>query len=159
MRLGAAALMFSLAGSVSAPSLALAASPQEVQASKPDEKNLTPEQKMARRHPQPVRVGDLIGLPMLDQNDSTLGTIQQVVRTPAGRIFLVVDYRAWLAWAPTGWGRKVVGVPLENVAILARQVAALDFSREEFAAAPIFAADQGTPLASSDMITIAITRR
>ena len=34
---------------------------------------------MARRHPQPVRVGFLIGLPVLDGKDYTLGYIREVV--------------------------------------------------------------------------------
>ncbi len=35
----------------------------------------------------------------------------------------------------TDWGRKAIAVPIETVAILARQVAALDFSPADFAAA------------------------
>jgi hypothetical protein len=42
-------------------------------------------ERMNRRFPQPVRVGDLIGLPVLDDRSSTLGFVSQVVRTPAGR--------------------------------------------------------------------------
>ena len=33
---------------------------------------------MARRFPQPVKVGDLIGLPVYDDNQSTLGYVRQV---------------------------------------------------------------------------------
>jgi len=142
-----------------AQQIILAAAPQDAQAAKPDEKKLSPEEKMNSRFPQPIRVGDLIGLPMLDEKDSTLGFIQQVVRTPAGKILLVVNHRGWLAWAPVDWGRRDVGVPLETVAILARQVAAVDFSREDFAAAPSFAAEHGAPLGADDMIKIAVTRR
>ena len=40
----------------------------------------TPEQRMARRFPQPVKVGDLIGLPVYDDNQSTLGYVREVVR-------------------------------------------------------------------------------
>ena len=36
--------------------------------------------------PQPIRVGDLIGLPVLDNDSSTLGYVRQVVRTPQGKI-------------------------------------------------------------------------
>jgi hypothetical protein len=121
-------------------------------------KELSPEEKMNRRHPQPVRVGFLVGLPVLDEKDSTYGYIREVVRMPAGNIVLVVPYRAWLGWAPTDLGRKTVAVPLETVAILARQVAALDFSRDDFAAAPAYVA-LGTPLAADETIRIAVTRR
>jgi hypothetical protein len=52
----------------------------------------TPEQRMARRFPQPVKVGDLIGLPVYDDSQSTLGYVREVVRTPAGKIQLIVAY-------------------------------------------------------------------
>jgi len=120
-------------------------------------KQLSAQEKMDRRYPQAVRVGFLVGLPVLDSRDSTLGTVRAVVRTPSG-IVLVVPYRAWLGWAPTDWGRKTVAVPIETVAILGRQVAALDFSRADFAAAPAWLA-HGTPLAGDETIRIAVTRR
>src|SRR5436190_1370494 len=127
-----AALLLGLAG----PPIALATTPQDTQ---PDpNKGRTPEERMARRYPQPVKVGFLIGLPVLDERDATYGYIREVVRTPEGKIVLVVPYRAWFGWAPTGWGRKDVAVPIETVAILAHQVAALDFSRDDFAAAPTY---------------------
>ena len=137
--------------------IVFAAAPQDSGA-KPGNENLTPEQRMNRRCPQPVTVGALIGLPVLDRWDSTCGYIREVVRTPEGKIVLVVPYRAWLGWAPTDWGRKTVAVPIEAVAILARQVAALDFSREDFAAAPAYAAS-GTPLPADETIRIAVYRR
>jgi hypothetical protein len=40
------------------------------------------QERMLRRFPQPVRVGDLIGLRVLDDDDSTIGFVRQVVRTP-----------------------------------------------------------------------------
>src|SRR5258708_4704486 len=55
----------------------------------------SPEAKMNRRFPQKVRTGDLIGLPMLDDDDVTLGLVQKVVRTPEGKIKLIVCYSKW----------------------------------------------------------------
>jgi len=136
---------------------ALAATPQDSSAD-PANKNLTPEQKMSRRYPQPVRVDFLVGLPMLDPESSTLGYIREVVRTPAGKIVLVVPYRAWLGWAPTDWSRKAVAVPIETVAIIGRQVATLEFSRADFAAAPPYA-PQGVPLPPDETIRIAVARK
>ena len=46
-----------------------------------DEKPMTPEQRMQARFPQKVRVGDLIGLPLLDDRPRTLGHVREVVRT------------------------------------------------------------------------------
>jgi hypothetical protein len=141
---------------VAAPiKIVFATAPQDAQA-KPD--NYTPEERMNRRYPQPVRVGFLVGLPVLDNQDSTLGYIREIVRTPENKVVLVVPYRAWLGWAPTDWGRKTVAVPIETAAILARQVDVLDFSREDFAAAPAYAAG-GTALPADETIRIAVYRR
>ena len=126
------------------------------------EKQLTSEEKMNSRYPQPVRAGFLIGLPVLDDNDSTIGYIEQVVRTPAGKIQLIVPYRPRFGWLRNGildWGRRPVAVPIEVVAILARQVAALDMSREEFDASPPFSPSQAAAILADEMIKIAITRR
>lgn len=135
---------------------ARATAPQDTQPN--SDKTLTPEERMKRRYPQPVKVGFLVGLPMLDEQDSTYGYIRDVVRTAEGRILFLVPYRAWLGWAPTDWGRKVVAVPIEAVAILARQVAALDFSRDDFAAAPTYGGD-AKPISPDETIQIAVYRR
>jgi len=126
-------------------------------------RKLSPEETMARRFPQPVRVGDLIGLPVLDDQDSTIGYIREVVRTRAGKIQLVVPYGHWFGWIRTGgpfdWDRRPVGVPIETVAILGRQVDALDMSREEFDKAPTYEAARNTALGPDEMIKIALGRR
>ena len=44
---------------------------------------------MNMRFPQPVKVGDLIGLAVLDNYDLTMGYVRQVVRTPEGKIRLM----------------------------------------------------------------------
>jgi hypothetical protein len=118
------------------------------------EKKPSPEEKMQRRFPQPVKVGDLIGLPVLDWDDVTIGHVRHVVRTPARKIQLITTYGGWF-----GWGGRLVPVPIEVVAILARQLAALDMPRKEFDAAPTWQASQTTPIPPNEMIRIAITRR
>ncbi len=50
-------------------------------------------------------------------------------------------------------------MPIETVAILGRQIGALDMPREAFDAAPTFTASQAVPVAPDEMIRIAITRR
>ena len=89
-----------------------------------------------------MRTGDLIGLPLLDYEDSTIGYMRDVVRTPDGKIFLVFPYGRWLGWlragGPFDWNRRLVGVPIEIVAILARQMNALDMSREDIDQLPGF---------------------
>ena len=172
-----AALMIGLASALvfcggtqrlpAADEIIVAAAPQKENSS--DEQNsaeekLSPEAKMARRFPQPAKVGDLIGLPVLDDGNSTIGFIKDIVRSPAGKVQLVVPYgKWWFAWIGNGglverW-RRPVAVPIEAVAILGRQVAALDMPREDFDKAPDFAAAQATPIDREEIILIAITRR
>jgi hypothetical protein len=114
----------------------------------------SPEEKMRRRYPQPVKVGDLLGLPVLDWRDSTIGFVRRVVRTPQGKIQLVVN-NGYLF----GWGGRLVPVPIETVAILGRQIAALDMEHEAFAAAPTWSEADGRDIPAGEMIRIAITRR
>ena len=148
-----------------AQALRLAAAPQAIEASPKAEaeREPSPEEKMQRRFPQPVRVGDLVGLPVLDWLDSTIGYVRQVVRTPDGKIRLIVPYGRRLGWVRYGgifdWQRRPVAVPLEVVAILGRQLAALDMSREEFDQAPTWTSAQDQPIPPNETIRIAITRR
>ncbi len=85
-------------------------------------------ERMSRRFPQPVRVGDLVGLPMLNDSASTLGYVRQVVRTSAGKTELIVAYNKWFGWF--GWFTRPVAVPLEAVGIEGRQLISLDMPSE-----------------------------
>jgi hypothetical protein len=114
----------------------------------------TPEERMRRRFPQPVRVGDLIGLRVLDDNDVTIGFVRQVVRAPSGKIVLIVAHSGVL-----GWGGRLVAVPIEVVAIFGRQLASLDMKPEEYAVAPTWSGAGGQVLAQDEMIAIGLTRR
>jgi hypothetical protein len=111
------------------------------------------DERMARRFPQPVRVGDLIGLPMLDDSASTLGVVRQVVRTPQGKIELIVSYSRWF-----GWFGHPVAVPLEAVGIEGRQLVSLDMPRSDYAAAPLWQAQDATVLPDDATIRIALAR-
>jgi hypothetical protein len=115
---------------------------------------LSPEQRMQRRFPQPVKVGDLIGLPVLDSHDRTLGYVKSVVRTADGKIKLIMPYGGFL-----GWGRRAVAVPIEVVAIAGRQIAALDMTRAEFDAAPAWADALSQSLPAGETIRIGLYRR
>lgn len=117
------------------------------------EKEITPQERMAKRYPQPVRAGDLVGLPVLDYDDSTIGWVRQVVRTPAG-IVLVMDYGGWLTFK-----RRPIPVPIETVAILGRQIDALDLTAEDFDKTPTWSPQSGVEIPRDEMIQIAIGRR
>jgi PRC-barrel domain len=126
-------------------------------------KEMTPEEKMQARFPQPVKVGHLVGLPVLDGNDSTIGYVRQVVRTPEGKIQFIVPYSKWFGWARDGgllaWGRRLVAVPIEVVAILALQINAIDMDRGAFDQAPTWVAGQSEPIPPDQTIKIALGRR
>jgi hypothetical protein len=130
--------------------------PQEKAQDKAQDKIVdnSPEAIMNRRFPQKVKVGDLIGLPMLDDDDVTLGRVQRVVRTPDGKIKLIVGYSKWF-----GWFGRPVAVPIEVVAILARQIASLDMPPQEYEAAPTWTEGKDAPIPDSEIIRIAVTRR
>ena len=118
----------------------------------------TPQERMNRRYPQPVLVGDLIGLPLLDYDDRTIGYVRSVVRTPNGNIQLIVTQGGW----PTGWfdwRARLVPVPIEAVAILGRQIDLLDITREELAAAGTWSGADGVPIPPDEKIRIGIERR
>ena len=124
----------------------------------------TLEERMKARFPQPALVGHLIGLPMLDGDDSTIGYVQSVVRTSDGKIRLIVPYRKHLGWAREAslfdWGtRRLVAVPIEVVAILARQIDVLDMDRAAFDKAPTWVAGQDQMLQPTETIRIGLARR
>src|SRR5262249_4313105 len=116
--------------------------PQAAKAAEPrEETKLTPEEQMRRRFPQPAKVGFLIGLPVVDYDDIAIGYVRHVVRTPEGKIQLIVNHGRFF-----GWGGRLVPVPIEVVAILARQIVALEMTREDFAAAPTWSPVSTQPI-------------
>jgi hypothetical protein len=114
----------------------------------------TPQERMRRRFPHPVRVGDLVGLRVLDDNDATIGIVRQAVRAPDGSILLIVAHSGVL-----GWGGRLVAVPIEAVAIFGRQLASLDMKPEEYASAPTWTGAAGQILSPDERILIGLTRR
>jgi PRC-barrel domain len=119
----------------------------------PADDERTPEERMNARFPQKVRVGDLIGIPVQDEDDRVLGYVADVVRKPDGKIVLVMPEGAWF-----GRGRPVP-IPIETVAILARHINLLDIPRRDVPKLPTWEPVQGSPIARDDIIRIAIGRR
>jgi hypothetical protein len=112
------------------------------------------EKRMQMRFPQPVRVGFLIGLPVLDDDSSTLGRVREVVRDPDGHIRLIVGYSRW--W---GWFGRPVAVPLEVVGIMGREIASLDMTPGDYAAAATWVPGADKPIPPDETIRIALARR
>jgi hypothetical protein len=154
-------LAFALARAIGSPAQATADTPPLVlaQAMVPPtgmmdaEHPMPMKERMLKRFPQPVRVGDLVGLPVLNENSSTLGHVRQVVHTPQGNIELIVSYsRLW------GWFGRPVAVPLEVVGIAGRQLVSLDMDPSEYANAPTWQAKDAIALPNDATIRIALAR-
>ena len=112
------------------------------------------EAKFNRRFPQEVKVGHLIGMPVLDDSDVTLGYVQKVARTPKGKIELIVSYSKWF-----GWFGRPVAVPIEAVAILALQLDSVEMKPDEYAKAPTWSQGESKILPESDTVRVALGRR
>jgi len=117
------------------------------------EATTTAEQRMQARYPQPVRVGDLIGLPLLDDQARTLGYVREVVRTNENKIELIIGYDGFL-----GWHSRPIAVPLEVVGIAGRQISSLDMPRSAYASAPSWQNAGAQALPADAMIRIALSR-
>jgi hypothetical protein len=160
-RISIVVLAFALARAIGLPAQATADTPPLVlaQAMVPPtgmmdaEHPMPMKERMLKRFPQPVRVDDLIGLPVLNENSSTLGHVRQVVRSPQGNIELIVSYsRFW------GWFGRPVAVPLEVVGIAGRQLVSLDMDPSEYANAPTWQAKDAIALPNDATIRIALAR-
>lgn len=114
----------------------------------------TPEEKMARRWPQPARVGDLVGRTVVDDDDSTIGRVRHIVRTEDGKLHVVVSYGGLF-----GVGSRLVAVPVEAVALIGPFVAPLDFKRQQFETAPTWFGQRSTSLPDDETIRVGISRR
>jgi hypothetical protein len=112
------------------------------------------EERMRARFPQQVRVGDLIGLPVLDESASTIGHVTKVVRTKDDKIALIVAYGGLF-----GWGARPVAVPIEAVGVLGRQIASLDMAPSQYASAPSWRDASAQALPDDATIRIALARR
>jgi hypothetical protein len=143
----------SATATVSTPSVVLAQAMVPPTGMDDADKPMPMVERMNRRFPQPVRVGDLIGLPVLDDRSSTLGVVRRVVRTAGGKIELIVSYSRWF-----GWFGRPVAVPIEVVGIEGRQLASLDMPRSEYAAAPTWQGQGATALPDDATIRIALAR-
>jgi hypothetical protein len=110
-------------------------------------------ERYLKRFPQPARVGDLIGLPVLDLHSKTLGYVRQVVRSAAGEIKFIVGYSRW--W---GWFGRPVAVPLEVLGIEGRHLVSLDMPPGEYDAAPTWRDTGGAALPSDATIRVALSR-
>ena len=101
-----------------------------------------------------MRTGDLVGLPIVDDDNRIFAKVTQVVRTPEGKVRLVTSYGGWF-----GVGTKAVAVPIEVVAIVGKQVASMDMKPDEYKTAAPWTAARDTRIPDDEIIRIGLTRR
>ncbi len=117
--------------------------------------NMAAEERMKRRYPQPIRVGALLGARVSDSDSRTIGYVRRVIRTPQGKIDVVVDCCGWF-----GFGARPVAVPIAVLGVFGREVASLDMPRSDYGSAPTWQSAAGdTVLSDNDKVQIALARR
>ncbi len=111
-------------------------------------------ERAARRFPQPVRVGELIGRQVLEPIEAqhVLGYVEAIVRRPDGSENMIVRFGGVL-----GFGTRLIAVPVEAVALLGEYVAIIDFTPEQLNGFPN--AGQADPaLPPDDVIRVGLAK-
>jgi hypothetical protein len=100
----------------------------------------------------PVRVGDLLGLPIVDESNSTMGRVRGVVKTGDGKIQLLLPIGGLF-----GFGERLVAIPIENIALTGPQVMVLEVPPDRFQKNATWFGSNSETLAAAE--TISISRR
>jgi hypothetical protein len=111
--------------------------------------------RAAKRYPQPVRVGDLIGRDVLQPLESQpiLGRVSEIVRRPDGGLDFVIAFGGFL-----GFGSRPIAVPSDAMALLGEWVAVLDFTPAQLATFPTADLGAFTPLPADTTIRVGLTK-
>ena len=113
----------------------------------------TPESRFEDRYPQDVRVSDLVGKPLLEVDNTPIGRIRAVVRSPDGKLKLIVPLGGFL-----GFGGRLVAVPNESVASTGTAIISLDMDHAAYAQAATWTRGPDTILPSDTPMRVAIIR-
>jgi hypothetical protein len=100
----------------------------------------------------PVRVADLIDLPIVDESKVTLGRVRAVVRTGEGKIQLLLPLGGLF-----GFGERLVPIPIESVALSGPQVMVMDVPPDRFQKTPTWYGSNSETLAAAE--TVSVSRR
>jgi hypothetical protein len=109
----------------------------------------------AKRYPQPVQVGVLIGRDVLQPLEAQpiLGTVDAVVRRPDGGLDMIVSFGGVL-----GIGSRPIAVPIEAIALLGQYVAIMDFTPDQLGAFPTDDGSAATRLPADAVIKMGLTK-
>jgi hypothetical protein len=106
----------------------------------------------ARAQTNPVRVADLVNLPIVDESQSVLGRVRAVVRDRDGKIGLLLPLGGLF-----GFGERLVPIPLESVALAGPQILVVDMPPHRFQKSPTWYGSGSETVPAAE--TIAIARR
>ena len=115
----------------------------------------TPEERSLARWPQPVRVGDLIGRPLLRNapQQTVLGRVAAVTRGADGTEAILVD-----AGGVLGLGTRRVAVPTAATALLGQFIVLMDLDPAELGRLPDVRDGVEGRLPWTETIRIGLTR-
>ena len=109
----------------------------------------------AKRFPQPVRVGDLIGRTVLRPLESqpVLGHVTQVVRLPDGSVDVVLAYGGLF-----GVGGRLIAVPADAMALLGDEMEVVEFMPKQLDAFATFDGSDAVALQPQESIRVGLAR-
>ncbi len=89
----------------------------------------------ARRFPQPIAAGALVGRTVLQPLESqpVLGTVKAIVQGPDGMVQAVLRYGGLL-----GLGGRLIAVPLQAMTLLGERMEVVDFTPQQLDRFPSF---------------------
>jgi len=107
----------------------------------------------ARRYPQPVRVGDLVGRRVLQPLESrpVLGHVIEVVRLDDGAERIIIRYGGWF-----GFGSRPIAVPLDAMVLLGDELEILDLTPDQLNGLQTFKAAGSSPLGADEFIRMGL---
>ena len=108
----------------------------------------------ARRFPQPVRVGSLVGRDVLQPTEAqpVLGHVEAITRRPDGTLDLVMRYGG-----VAGIGGRLIAVPLDAAALLGEYVSIVGLTPGQLDTLPTVPAP-ADPMPPEAMVTMGLVR-
>ena len=97
----------------------------------------------------PVRVADLIDLPIVDGDKVPLGRVRGVARSDEGKIELLMPLGGLF-----GFGERLVPIPIESVALAGAAITVLEVPPDRFQQSPTWYGHKSEPLAAAETVSI-----
>lgn len=112
-------------------------------------------QSAAMRFPQPIRVGDLPGRPLLEpiEAQTVLGNVRSIARDPAGNVVALIELSAWF-----GVRTRLVAVPIDALVLVGDAVESVAFTPAQLWQLPAADASAATPLAADTTIKVGLAK-